>query len=63
MYRDTTNVEHEMYDFTGNNWSHQNNNKRYKEKFGRHSIKVFNRFTTKDNYTGNITHNVEITVV
>jgi hypothetical protein len=22
MYRDTTNVEHEMYDYTGNGWSH-----------------------------------------
>jgi hypothetical protein len=28
MYRDTTNVEHEMYDNTGNNWSHRNINKR-----------------------------------
>jgi hypothetical protein len=27
MYRDTTNVEHEMYD-TSNNWSHWNSNKR-----------------------------------
>jgi hypothetical protein len=24
MYRDTTNVEHEMYNCTGNNWSHRN---------------------------------------
>jgi hypothetical protein len=23
MYRDTTNVGYEMYDFTSNNWSHQ----------------------------------------
>ena len=23
MYRDTTNVEHEMCDYTGNNWSHR----------------------------------------
>jgi hypothetical protein len=22
MYRDTTNVKHEMYDYTGNNWNH-----------------------------------------
>ena len=27
MYRDTTNVEPEMYDNTGNNWSHRNSNK------------------------------------
>ena len=32
MYRDTTNVDPEMYDYTGNNWSHQNSNKRFKEK-------------------------------
>jgi hypothetical protein len=24
MYRDTMNVEPEMYDYTGNNWSHRN---------------------------------------
>jgi hypothetical protein len=24
MYRDTTNVEHGMYDYTVNNWSHRN---------------------------------------
>ena len=29
---DTTNVEHEMCDYTGNNWSHRNGNKRFKEK-------------------------------
>jgi len=28
MYRDTKNVEHEMHDITGNNWSHRNSNKR-----------------------------------
>jgi hypothetical protein len=42
MYRDTTNVEHVMYDYTGNNWSHRNSNKRSKETFvaipGKHSI-------------------------
>jgi len=27
MYRYTTNVEHEMYDRTGNNWSHRSSNK------------------------------------
>ena len=63
MYRDATNVEHEMYDYTGNNWSHWNNNKRFKKKFGSYTIKVFNRFTTKDHYTGNITHNKESTAV
>ena len=42
MYRDTTNVEPEMYDGTSNNWSHWNSNKKLKEKFGncarKHSI-------------------------
>jgi hypothetical protein len=47
MYRDITNVEHEMYDYNGNNWSHRNSNKRFKEKFGNHARKTFNRFTTK----------------
>ena len=42
MYRDKANVEHEMYDYTGNNWSHRNSNKIFKEKSGtipgKHSI-------------------------
>ena len=42
MYRDTTNVEPEMYDYTSNNWSHWNSNEKLKEKFGsctgKHSI-------------------------
>jgi len=42
MYRDTSNVEPEMYDCTSNNWSHWNSNKKLKEKFGnctgKHSI-------------------------
>ena len=63
MYRDATNVEHEIYNFTGNNWSHQNGNKMFKEKFRSYTIKAFSRFTTKDNCTGNITHNKERTAV
>ena len=63
MYKDATNVEHEMYDYAGNNWSYRNNNKRFKEKFGSYTIKAFSRFITKDNYTGNITHNKESTAV
>jgi hypothetical protein len=61
MYKDTTNVEHEMYDYTGNDWSHRNSNKRFKEKFVSHTRKHFNRFATKDSYTWNITHNTEST--
>ena len=42
VYRDATNVEPEMYDCTGNNWSHWNSNEKLKEKFGsipgKHSI-------------------------
>ena len=63
MYRDTTNVEHEMYDYTSKNWSHRNSNKGCKEKFGSHTNKTFNRFTRKDSYTLNITHNTESTAV
>jgi hypothetical protein len=46
-YRDTMNVEHEMYDYTSNNWSHWNGNKRLKEKFGSYTRNTFDRFTTK----------------
>ena len=47
MSRDTTNVEHEMFDYTGNNWSHRNSYKRLKEKFGGHTRKTFGRFSIK----------------
>ena len=30
MYKDTTNVETEMYDYTSNNWSHWNSNEKLK---------------------------------
>ena len=63
MYRDTTNVEPEMYDCTTNNWSHWNSNKKLKEKFGNCTRKTFARFTTKDSNTWNITHNTESTAV
>ena len=63
MYRDTTNVEPEMYDYTGNNWSHWNSNEKLKEKFGICTRKIFCRFTTRDSYTWDITHNTESTVV
>ena len=52
-----------MYDYTSNNCSHQNSNKRLKVKFGSHTRKTFNRFTTKDSYTWNMTHNMGSTVV
>jgi hypothetical protein len=56
MYGDTTDVEHEVYDFAGNNWSHRNNNKRFKEKCGNNTGKTFNRFASKDSCTWNISH-------
>ena len=63
IYRDTANVEREMYDCTSNNWSHWNSNKRFKEKLVSPTRKPFDRFTTKDSYTLNITHNTESTAV
>ena len=63
MYRVTTNVEREMYDYTNNNWSHWNSNEKLKEKFGSCTGKTLDRFTTKDSYTWNITHNTESTAV
>ena len=63
MYRDTTNVEPEMYDYTSNNCSHQNSNKMFKEKFGSHTRKTCNRCTTKDSHTRNMTHNIGSTAI
>jgi hypothetical protein len=63
MYGDKTNVEHTMYDYTSNNWSHWNSNKKFKEKFGSHTKKTFHRFTKKDICTLNITHSTESTAV
>jgi hypothetical protein len=40
-YRDTTNVEHEMYDDTGSNWNHRNSNNRFKAKRENHTRKTF----------------------
>ena len=63
MYRDTANVEPEMYDCTGNNWSHWNSNEKLKETFGSHNRRPFDRFTTKDSCTLDITHNTESAAV
>ena len=48
MYRDKTNVEPEMYDYTNSNWSHWNSNEKLKEKFVSFTRKTLDRFTTKD---------------
>ena len=63
VYGDTTNVEPEMYGYSNNNWSHWNSNEKLKEKFGNFTRKTFDRFTTKDSCTWNITHNTESTAV
>jgi len=63
VYRVTTNVEPQMYDCTSNNWSHWNSNEKFKEKFGNYTRKTLHRFTTKDSYTWNITHNTESTAM
>jgi hypothetical protein len=63
MYRYTMNMEHEMHDYTGNNWSHRNSNKRLQEIFGNHTRTTVDRFATKDSYTRNITLNTERTAV
>jgi hypothetical protein len=56
-------VEPEMYDYTSNNLSHWNVNEKLKEKCGTCTRKTFDRFTTKENYTLNITYNMESTAV
>ena len=42
VYRDTANVEPEMYGYNGNNWSHWNSNEKLKKNLetvaGKHSI-------------------------
>ena len=63
MYGDTTNVEPEICDYTSNNWNHWNSNEKLKEKFGRYNRKTFERFSTTNSYTWNITHNTESTAM
>ena len=63
MYRDKTNVEPEMNDYTSSNWRHWNSNEKLKKKFGSCTRKAFDRFTTKDSYTWNVTRNAESTAV
>ena len=37
LFGDTTEVVHEMCDYTGNNWSHRDCNRRFTEKCGGHT--------------------------
>jgi hypothetical protein len=62
-YRDTTNVEAEMYEYTSYNWGHWNSNKKLKEKSGSCTRKTYDRFSTENSCTWNITHNTESTAV
>jgi len=61
MYRDTTNVKYEIYCYIGSNGSHRKSDKSFKEKFGNHTRKLFNRFTTKDSHIMNVTHKMDST--
>ena len=45
------------------NNNNNNNNNNNKEKIGSCTRKTLDRFTTKDSYTWNITHNTESTAV
>ena len=47
----------------GNNNNNNDSNEKLKEKFGSGTRKTFDRFTTKDSYNWNITHNTESTAV
>ena len=45
------------------NNNNNNNNEKLKEKFGSCTRKTLDRFTTKDSYNCNTTHNTESTAV
>jgi hypothetical protein len=54
MHRDSTNVEHEMYDNTGNNWTHRNSDRRLTK-----NLEAMPRKHSIDSLQNNITHNSE----
>jgi hypothetical protein len=58
-YRDTANLELEIYGYTGYNWSHWDGKGKLKEKSGSYSRKRIDRFTRADSCTWNSTHNTE----
>jgi hypothetical protein len=53
------NVELEMYDYTSYNWSHLKTNEKLKENPESYTRKTYDRFTTENSYTWNITHDTE----
>jgi hypothetical protein len=62
-YRDTANVDPEMCSYTGYNWSSGVVMKSLREYSGTYIRKTFDRFTSADSYTWNITHPTESTAV
>ena len=50
MYRDTTNVDHEVYERTGDNWSRRNRDKILKKNSGttpgKHSVYLLQKAAT-----------------
>jgi len=48
VYRNTMNVESEINGQASDNQSHRHSNRMFKEKFGSHTRKTFNRFAIKD---------------
>jgi hypothetical protein len=52
MSRDAINVEHEIYDCSGNNWNYRNSKKSFKETFENHTRNTFNRFPRKSAILG-----------
>jgi len=61
MYRDTTNVVYEMYDYSGNNWRQWNSNKSLKKNLealpGKHSIDTLQKTAILE--TSHIIRNVQ----
>jgi hypothetical protein len=56
VYKDTTNVEPEMYDYTDNNWSHWNSDEKLREKNleavpGKHSIVSLQKTAILEHHT------------
>jgi hypothetical protein len=52
-------IEPKMYDYTGYNWSHWNSNEKDKETSGSYTRKTFDKSTTENSCTWNITPNTE----
>jgi len=63
VYRDATNVEPEMYDYTVINGTTGIVTRSLRKNLERYTRRTFDRFTTKNSYTWNITRNAESTAV